>query len=228
MTTKRCWSALVLFGLLCASRGAGQSLADYDYTNLRFRGVGADLGFIWPNKVESTPAYSLRLDLGYLGPGVRIVPSVTYWSSTFKDGELARLADQLNRLPALQARNVVIDADEMGTIDWSNLSLAVDAQFVWTTPFRVTTYAGGGLGLHILNGRGSAVAGTFVEDLLDSTAAGAAAMAGLELQPFTHFRLYAEARYSLLSDIRYPGMRVGGSWMLAPRVTAAAGTQGGR
>jgi hypothetical protein len=151
---------------------------------------------------------------------------VSYWSSSFKDGELSRLADQLNRLPALQDRNVTVDPDELGSIDWSDLSVSVDAQFVWTTPLRVITYVGGGVGLHVLNGRGSAVAGTFVEDLLDSTPAGAAAMAGLELQPFRHFRLYAEARYTLLSDIRYPGLRVGGSWMLAPRVTAAAGTQG--
>src|SRR5215510_13846069 len=90
-----------------------QDLADYDYENLAFRGVGVDLGFIWPNKVDATLAYSLRVDMGFLGPAVRIMPVVTYWKSTFQREELERLATQLSRIPG-----VSIDADQLGTIDW--------------------------------------------------------------------------------------------------------------
>lgn len=229
MKKRRSWPLAALLLLVSVAQVRAQSIADYDYANLTFRGVGLDYGFIWPNKVEATSAFSLRLDLGYLGPGVRITPVVSYWSSTFRDSQLARFADQLNRLPALRDRNVTIDADELGTIEWSDISVGLDAHLVWTTPVRVITYLGGGFALHVLNGRGSAVGNTFVEDLLDSTTAGVAAMGGVELQVMPRVRLYSEIRYTLLSDVRYPGFRLGGALMLHARAAApATGTQGGR
>jgi hypothetical protein len=219
------WLAALLH--FSASDIRAQNIADYDYENLTFRGVGLDYGFIWPSKVESTPLYSLRLDLGFLGPGIRVAPSISYWSSTIKRRELARLADQLNRLPSLQTRNVIIEPEELGTVKWSDVSMSVDAHVVWTTPLQFFTYIGAGLGLHALNGQGSAVESTFVEDLLDSTSGAVAFMAGVETQPFARFRLYAEGRYTLVSDLKYPGLRVGGALMLPPRATTPS-SPGGR
>jgi hypothetical protein len=229
--TLRSRLAIVLAVVLCggAARANAQDMADYDYENLTFRGIGLDYGFIWPSKVEGSALYSLRLDLGFLGPGVRVAPSVSYWSSEIKQAELVRLARQLNRLPALRDRNVTIDPTELGTIHWSDLSLSVDAHVVWTTPLQFYTYIGAGLGLHALNGQGAAVENTFVEDLLDSTSGSVAFMAGVETQPFARFRLYGEARYTLVSDLKYPGIRIGGALMLPPRAApASGGTQGER
>jgi hypothetical protein len=206
---------------------AAQSLADYDYDNLRFRGIGVDYGFIWPSKVNSTPAYSLRLDLGFLGPAVRIMPSVTYWSSEMKLEELDRLANRLAQLPVLVDQNVTIDARDLGVVQWSDLSLAIDAQVVWTTPFNVYTYVGAGVALHTLNGRGDAIEDTFIEDLLDSTTAGVAVSAGAEIQPLPYLRFYGEARYTAASDVRYPGMRVGVAFMLPAASSASRVPTGG-
>jgi opacity protein-like surface antigen len=209
------FSLLGVLLVLSAARPAGaQTLADYDYENLSFRGIGLDYGYIWPSRVLSTPAYSLRLDLGFLGPGVRITPNITYWSSEFRSAEIGRLADQISRLQALQDRSVTVTAADLGEIKWSDLSLAVDAHLLWTTPVGVMTYAGVGAGVHALNGRGAFIEKTFVEDLLDSTAAGVAVMGGLELRPTQRFRLYGEARYTFVSDVRYPGVRIGGTLML--------------
>src|SRR5919106_1129857 len=110
MIRRHVWPLLLL--ALSAPAGA-QSLADYDYDNLRFRGVGFDFGRIWPSKVNATQVYSLRLDLGYLGPAVRIVPSVSYWSSDFRDRELRRLADQLEQLPAIRDAGLDITAVDL-------------------------------------------------------------------------------------------------------------------
>ena len=221
--------ALAITGLLGAVSSVGaQTAADYDYENLTFRGIGLDYGYIWPSKVVPTATYSLRLDLGYLGPGVRISPSIGYWSSTIRTRELARLAGQLNRLPALRDRSVTIQPHELGEIAWSDLSLSVDAHLVWTTPVSVFTYVGAGFGLHALNGKGSAVEGTFIEDLLDSTSGAIAFMAGIEAQPSSGVRVYGEGRYTLVSDLKYPGFRVGAALMLPSRTTPAGGTQGGR
>lgn len=198
-------------------------MADYDYENLTFRGIGFDYGYLWPNKVESTSGYSLRFDLGYLGPGVRIAPSISYWRSPFRGSELARLADQLNRLPALQARGVVIQPEELGRITWSDVSLSVDAHVVWTLPWLdAFSYVGAGVGLHALNGRGASIEETFVEDLLDSTSPALALMGGLEVQPYELFRFYGELRYTLLSDVRYPGVRIGAAFMLPQRAATEA------
>jgi hypothetical protein len=205
----------VLFLLPATARGQG--LADYDYENLTFRGVGVDYGYIWPDKVEPTTMLSLRLDLGYLGPLVRIVPTMSYWSSTFRTVELDRLADRLSQLPALQEQGVTLTAADLGRIDWSDLALGIDAHLVWTAPLDIITFVGAGLAVHALNGRGPAIDDTFVEDLLDSTTAGIAVLAGFEVQPVPILRFYGEARYTLVSDVRYPALRLGAALMLPPR-----------
>jgi hypothetical protein len=213
--------------VLVGRPAAAQSLADYDYDNLSFRGIGFDWGVIFPSKVDATPAYSLRLDLGFLGPAVRILPSLTYWDSELKDRELDRLAEQLGRLPSLQNLDPPITGRSFGTVRWSDLSLGLDAQLVWTAPLDVITYVGAGVGLHTLNGRGDFIDDTFVEDLLDSTTAGVAASAGVELQLMPRLRAYGEARYTVASDVRYPGIRVGAAFMFPVATTPPAGTPSG-
>jgi hypothetical protein len=100
---------------------AAQGLADYDYENLSFRGIGVDWGYIWPNKADATSMYSLRVDLGFLGPAIRIVPGVHYWSSSMKRSEVDRVAERLSNLPALQASGVIIDGDDLGNIRRASL-----------------------------------------------------------------------------------------------------------
>jgi opacity protein-like surface antigen len=193
---------------------AAQDLADYDYENLSFRGVGLDYGYIWPTRVAATPTFNLRLDLGYLGPAIRIAPTIGYWSSEFRRSELSRLADRLEQLPVLQQQGVNITAADLGTVQWSDISLGVDAHYVWTTPFAALAFLGVNLGLHSLNGRGEAIADTFIEDLLDSTSAGFALLGGAEYEVASRLRVYGELRYTLLSDVRYPGIRLGAALML--------------
>jgi hypothetical protein len=210
-------TALVPCLLLAAIPVQAQSLADYDYENLTFRGIGFDIGYIWPDKVAPTSQISLRLDLGFLGPAVRITPTLSFWSSHLRGRELERMADRLSSLPALREQGVVLTANDLGRVDWSDLSLGVDANIVWTAPLDIITFVGAGAGLHALNGRGELIDDTFIEDLLDSTTAGIALLAGVELQPVERLRLYGEARYTLVSKIRYPGLRIGAALMLPPR-----------
>jgi opacity protein-like surface antigen len=213
----RRWTLALLAAMALPTAGRAQALADYDYENLSFQGFGFDLGYIWPNKVEPTVQYGLRFDLGFLGPGVRIVPSVSYWSSELKASELGRLADQFNRLPALQERGVTVGADELGTIDWSDFSLSLDGHYAWTTASGLVPFLGLGTALHILNGRGEAIEDTFVEDLLDTVTAGVSAIAGLEFEPIERLRVFAEGRYTLMTDLRYPTLKIGAALTLPTR-----------
>lgn len=210
----RRWSLPLLLLLAAPALASAQALEDYDYENLSFRGFGLDVGYIWPNRVEPTFAYALRADLGYLGPSLRIVPSISYWTSTLDADELTRIAAQLSRLDALQQDGVVITAADLGEIDWSDVSIGFDAQYAWQPAARLLAYAGAGTALHVFNGNGQSVDGTFMEDLLDTITAGISTMAGLEFAPVEALRLYGEGRFTLMDNVRYPEVRVGASFAL--------------
>jgi hypothetical protein len=202
--------------LFAGEVNAQTSLADYDYENLSFRGFSLEWGYLWPSRAESTYSLGTRVDLGYLGPGIRLIPGLSYWSSTMKDSEVRDLERNVDDLirgqidPGTEFTGV-----DLGTIDWSDFILSLDAHFVWSIPFDLLSFAGGGVSLHIMNGDGDAIAGTFVEDLLDSVKPGFNFHGGLEYPLADAFRLYAAARYELTEDIRYPELRIGGQIMLA-------------
>lgn len=202
-----------------ASPAQTQTLADYDYENLAFRGVGVDIGYIWPTNVVNTLQYGLRFDLGYLGPGVRIIPSIAYWRSEFKRSELSDLAIRLS-----EQTGTSINGDDLGPIEWSDLSLSVDGHFVWNTPVQVLAFAGGGVALHALNGQGTAIDDTLVEDLLDAITAGVSAMGGLEFAPVDRFRVYGEGRLTVLNSVQYLSARAGVQFMFGGTDNIRLGT----
>jgi hypothetical protein len=80
---------------------------------------------------------------------------------------------------------------------------------VWRVPYGVLTFAGAGASVHFLDGAGEAIAGTFVEDLLDSVSAGFGLQAGIELPVTSGLRLYGAGRLELLEDLRYAALRGG-------------------
>ena len=192
-----------VFAVVCAPPGGAQELADFDYENLAFRGVGLEWGYLWPDKVEPTPSYGVRVDLGYLGPGLRITPSVTYWSSHMKRSEVAQLESRVESLIA-GAPSVAL-----GPIDWSDVALALDAHVVWRVPYGILTFAGLGASAHFLNGDGVAIDDTFIEDLLDSVSAGLGLQVGVEYPLNNRLRIYTSGRLELLEDIRYSAIRAG-------------------
>ena len=214
---------MALAAVLWGTPLAAQDLADFDYENLSFRAIGLDLGWILPDRVEPDVSVGVRLDLGYLGPGVRIVPRVGYWSSRMKDAEVRELEERVNQLVDRQSPGGTPPADvDLGRIDWPDVTLGVDGHVVWSVPLGLLTYLGGGASAHILNGAGEAVDGTFVEDLLDRVTAGVNVHSGVEI-PLGDMRLYGELRYELLDDLRYGEVRVGAQYMFGP---AAPGEEG--
>ena len=206
-----------------AAPAQAQDLADFDYENLSFRGIGIEAGRIFPTRVDQDFSLGVRLDLGYLGPGLRITPTVGYWSSRLKDGEVRELEVRLNELVDAQNPGGVPPADvDLGRIDWSDLSLGVDAHLVWSVPFGLLTYLGAGAAAHIMNGDGEAIAGTFIEDLLDTVTAGFNVHTGVEV-PFDDFRFYGTVRYEIMGDLRYGEVRIGTQYMLGPSAPGEGG-----
>ena len=210
------WRGLAVAVATAALTAGGvraQSLADFDYENLSFRGFAPEWGYLWPDRVEPTQSFGVRLDLGYLGPGLRIVPSVTYWKSTFRATEVRELEDRVASLIQEQTDQPA-PAVNLGVIHWSDVALAVDGHFVWRVPYGFLTFAGLGASAHILDGAGAAIDGTFIEDLLDSVTAGVNLHAGIEYPVAERFRLYGQGRYEVMGDLRYTQIRIGGQFMV--------------
>ena len=189
---------------------AGQDLADLDYEHLQFRGLGLEVGYLFPTRVERTESYALRLDLGYLGPGLRIVPRFGYWSSAFQASEVTELEDRVESLVSSQMGGLPATVD-LGSIEWTDYQLGLDAHVVFSLPLNLLTYAGLGVSAHILDGSGSAIEDTFIEDLLDNISAGFNLHLGAEYPVMDRFRLHGEGRYEILEDMQYFQIRLGGS-----------------
>ncbi len=218
--------AVVGMLLLAPPPGAAQGLEEFDYENLAFRGVGIEVGAIVPTRVEPTATFGARVDLGYLGPGLRIVPGFTYWSSDLRRKEVRKLEEQVERLIQRQTPGVPAPDVDLGRVSWSDIVLSVDGHFVWRVPYGVLTYAGAGVSAHLLNGEGPAVDGTFVEDLLDTVNAGANLHGGLEVPVGSRVRIYGLTRVELLEDVQYVEFRIGGQLMFGPAVPGELGGGG--
>ena len=199
-----------LLAAVAAVPVAGQDLADLDYEHLAFRGMGVEVGYLFPTRVERTESYSVRIDLGYLGPGLRLVPRLGYWSSPFQASEVTELEDRVASLVSREIGGLPPVVD-LGVIEWTDYQLGLDAHVVWSLPLNLLTYAGLGVSAHVLDGSGEAIEGTFIEDLLDSVSAGFNLHLGGEYPVSDRFRVHGEGRYEVLEDMQYFQIRLGGS-----------------
>lgn len=217
-------SALAISTLTGTSLASAQVLANYDYEDLEFRGIGVEVGRIWPGRAEPTTSYGLRLDLGLIGPRVRVVPTARFWSSTLRRSEVDRLAQQIILVCERQGDVPCPDRLDLGEVSLSDLELSIDANFMLLPDRTISPYAGISFGLHLLNGRGDFIDGTFVEDLLDTVSPGLGSMIGWDLRLGSALRLGAEARVMLASDVRYASLSASGTWILpAPGVDETLG-----
>lgn len=222
MHASRRFLPLALFALAALlPRDAGaQRPEDYDYENLAFRGLGAFVYAVIPARAEAAPGLQIRADLGEIGPNVRIVPSLTFWESELREGEVGEMEDRIEA--ACERSGSPCPGIDLGTVELSDLSLDVDAHFLFTTDFGVEPYAGLGAGVHLVNGSGEFIEDTFVEDVLDAITPGLNAMAGVEI-PLGPLVLQGELRGVLASNARWLGAGVGIQWSFDGAAPGAGG-----
>ncbi|WP_420125368.1 hypothetical protein [Longimicrobium sp.] len=207
-------SALLAALLLAPQVARAQDMADYDYENLVLSGVGAHLMEVFPSRADPALGLNVRVDLGLLGPNVRITPGLTYWASQLRDSEVERMETRIEA--ACDRGGVPCPGIELGDVEVSDLSLQVDAHYLWTTDYFVEPYAGLGVSLHLLNGSGEFVDDTFIEDLLDGIAPGLDLVGGLEFPAAGNLRVLGEARAVLTGNTRYISLGLGGAWRFPP------------
>jgi hypothetical protein len=143
------------------------------------------------------------------------VPNFQYWSSSLVGSEVTELEDRVSQLIEQQTGSPPSVLD-LGTIDWRNYTIGIDAHIVWDSLFDFLTYGGLGVSAHILDGRGDAIEGTFVEDALDSVTAGLNLHFGIEYPVSPRFRIYSVAKYEVTTDLQYFHARAGWQIMTGP------------
>lgn len=198
-----------------ATSAMAQDIADIDYEHLAFRGVGVELGYLWPDRLEPTESYGVRFDFGYAGPGLRVVPSATYWTSPLESRDIVELADRVAELVSEQTGGPP-PALDLGTIDYTDVALGVDIHVVWALPLDLLTFGGFGVAAHVIDGKGEAIEGTFVEDLIDSVEPGFNLHLGGEYPITNTLRFYTSGRYEVMPDLRYFQVRSGFQFMFGP------------
>lgn len=204
--------AVLVFG--AAAPLPAQVWEGYDFQALEVRGIGVEAGPVRAARVEPAFAYGLRLDLGLIRPRLRVTPTARFWASSLQAAEVHHLARQIILVCERQGDVDCPDHLDLGEVQLSDLELALDAHYIFRGNRGASPFVGFGLALHLLNGRGDFIDGTFIEDLLDSVAPGLASLFGVNIQLAREFRLGSEARFMLASDVRYASVSLGGVWTL--------------
>jgi hypothetical protein len=169
-----------------------QDLAQYDYANLGFRALGVDVLYANASQSKGAVGIGARVDLGFLGPYIRVVPRFAYWSADVDDTQVAKLERQIEDVSGLDSGSV-----NLGSISRDYWVLATDLQ--WTLPeAEVRPYLGLGVDIYILNDSGDAIKNTFLDDAVIT--AGISGVAGLEFDIGRAFRVYGDVRGTLVTD----------------------------
>ncbi len=199
-------AALVIMALgSTATPIAAQGLEDYDYTNLGLRGIGLELFSVDASQNESTIGIGAKLDLGFLGPNIRVVTRLGYWKADVDAGQVSDLEAQLEEASGLDAGTI-----DLGTIDRSAYIFGTD--FQWTTRnTKFSPYIGVGLDVYLLNDDGDAIRDTFLDD--NVVTAGVSGVIGAQVALSRRWNVYGEFRGAAVTDASNVGVAVGLSVM---------------
>ena len=176
---------------------------------LQLTALGMSVGATEPSQLEPTEVYALHSDYGEIAPRWRVVFTVTYWRSRYKDEVVQRFVDSLKRVIIDPSGDDVVGRTE---VTLSDIVLGADLRWSPLAAAFVRPYLGGGLNAHVVNAEGDLIDETFVERALDNITAGVAGVAGLDLFVLRRISLGVQARYDLVTGTRFSSLRAGGSY----------------
>ncbi len=201
------WILLLLAALPDSATGQG-FLEQFSYEGIRLSGLGLEMGAVVSDRLTREPSPALRIDYGQVAPRVRVLVGASYFRGQLNAEEVSKFERRLSALVRDPTGDFSIS---VGRITWSELEADLDLQYQFPAG-RVRTYLGLGLGIHLRDGDGPAIAGTFVEDALDTIAAGLELSLGAEIPLGARVALTAGGRGSLTSALRTAAARGGLMW----------------
>src|SRR5216110_116233 len=180
-------------------------LNQFSYDNLRFSGIQLDVGLLGASDLTGATVGGLRVDYGRIAPKVRLLLGLSYFQSQFDQQARDRLEQRLDSI----VNPSTPDSIDLGRISLSDLIGDIDFQFVFPQGHGITAYLGTGVSIHVRNGSGAAINGTFVEDALDVITAGLNGTMGFEFNLSPAWRFTVDGRGVLSSGLRSVSLRTG-------------------
>ncbi len=181
-------------------------LNQFSYDNLRLSGIQVDAGPLASSQLTGTVAGGLRIDYGTIAPHVRVLVGLSYFRSEFDGQARTRFEQRIRQLVIDPAND---DTIRVGRIFWSDLTADLDLQYAIPQGRGIMTYIGAGASVHLRNGSGAAIKGTFVEDALDEVAAGFNASIGAEFALSKTWRFTLDGRGVVSSGLSTVSLRSG-------------------
>ena len=198
--------AVVLLSVSPTVRLSGQGvLNQFSYDNLRLSGIQIDAGLLGASDLTGATVGGLRVDYGRIAPKVRLLLGLSYFHSRFDQQALQRFERRLDSI----VNPGTPDNINLGRISLSDVVGDVDFQFVFPQGHGVTAYLGTGVSIHVRNGSGPAINGTFMEDALDVITAGLNGTMGFEFNLSHAWRFTVDGRGALSSGLRSVSLRTG-------------------
>ncbi|MBW8839644.1 MAG: hypothetical protein JF602_07315, partial [Gemmatimonadetes bacterium] len=197
-------------------------LNQFSYENTRLSGIQLDAGILGANQLTGTTIGGVRLDFGRIAPRVRLMLGLSYFKSEFDAEARSRFERALD--------SIIIDPSGDDTIDVGRISLGdiigdVDFQYLFPQGHGIMAYVGTGVSIHLRNGSGTAINGTFVEDALDVVTAGLNGTVGFEFNIARAWRFTVEGRGVLSSGLQTASLRTGLMYRLHAGKEREAGTK---
>ena len=181
-------------------------LNQFSYDNLRFSGIQVDAGPLGSSELTGTIAAGLRIDYGMIAPHVRVLLGLSYFRSQFDNQARARFEQRIRQFVIDPAGD---DTIRVGRIFWSDLTADLDLQYAIPQGRGIMTYIGVGTSVHLRNGSGGFIKGTFVEDALDEVSAGFNMSVGAEFALSKAWRFTVDGRGVVSSGLSTISLRSG-------------------
>jgi len=180
-------------------------LNQFSYDNLRLSGIQLDVGLLGASDLTGATVGGLRIDYGRIAPKVRLLLGLSYFHSQFDQQARTRFERRLDSI----VNPSTPDSVNLGRIALSDLIGDIDFQLVFPQGHGITAYLGTGVSIHMRNGSGTAINGTFVEDALDVITAGLNGTMGFEFNLSPAWRFTVDGRGVLSSGLRTASLRTG-------------------
>lgn len=194
--------AATLLLLISGARSAvAQNLEEYDYVNLGLRAIGVEVVYVSAKQNDGTLGLGAKLDLGFLGPGIRVVPRFAYWSADVEGSSVDELERQLEEVSGLEPGSI-----NLGAISRSAYVIGADVHFIASLP-TVSPYIGAGLDVYLLNDDGPAIRGTFLDDTV--VTAGVSVVGGLQVAMSPGWSAFGEFRGTAVTSASSLGGALG-------------------
>jgi hypothetical protein len=196
---------LVLSNIPTFQLSAQGVLNEFSYDNLKLSGIQVDLGVLGASELTGATVGGLRLDYGRIAPKVRLMLGLSYFRSDFDQQSLDKFAAKLDDF----VNPGTPDSIELGQVKLGDIIGDVDFQLIFPQGKGITAYVGTGVSIHVRNGSGSAINGTFVEDALDVVTAGLNGTIGFEFNLSRTWRFTLDGRGVLSSGLSTASLRTG-------------------